>query len=255
MRCSEPRELVGAYFDGELTDDERASMAEHLRTCPVCAAALARLRDVRKALSVEADRRAPPSLADRIRADIASEAAKVRPEPSRTVAPQSRWPRRAASLAAAALAGAALAWGVLTRQATQGSLAHDVVTAHLRSLAQESAVQVASSDRHTVKPWFSGRVGFSPDVKDLGSQGFPLVGGRLDYLGDQRVAVVVYRRRQHVINVFMWPAEADAARPPGGAVARSEKGYNSQRWTAGGLELWAISDLNAAELAQFQKLF
>jgi anti-sigma factor RsiW len=112
-------------------------------------------------------------------------------------------------------------------------------------------VQVASSQSHTVKPWFNGRIEFAPSVKDLTDRGFPLVGGRVDVVGGQRAATLVYKRRLHVINVFIWSA-ADGA--SSGPMAGAVQGYNTVSWTAGGLTYWAISDLNARELAELQAL-
>jgi anti-sigma factor RsiW len=114
--------------------------------------------------------------------------------------------------------------------------------------------QVASSDRHTVKPWFAGRLDFSPAVKDLAAEGFELTGGRLDIVGDRRIAALVYKRRQHIINVFMWPASAGLGLESTGAMRASLRGYNVLTWTSDGLTYWAVSDLNAAELGELQKL-
>ena len=135
--------------------------------------------------------------------------------------------------------------------ARDAGLEREVVAAHVRSLLQERSIQIASSDSHTVKPWFAGRVDFAPAVKDLTAQGFPLSGGRLDVIGDHRVAVLVYMRRQHAINVFMWPATGLEDAGPKLVVLL---GYNVLTWTAGGLGYWAVSDLNAAELKELQKL-
>jgi anti-sigma factor RsiW len=128
-------------------------------------------------------------------------------------------------------------------------LERDVVTAHVRSLLQESQTQVASSETHTVKPWFAGRLDFAPGVKDLANEGFPLAGARLDYIGERRVAALVYRRRLHVVNVFVWPAADAADSAPRELVYR---GYNLLSWSKGGIAYWAISDLNMGELRQLQ---
>ena len=128
-------------------------------------------------------------------------------------------------------------------------LEREVVSAHVRSLLQDSPFQVASSDTHTVKPWFSGRIDFSPAVKDLTAEGFPLLGGRIDYIGERRVAALVYRRRQHAVNVFLWPSTGTGE--PGHDAL---KGYNLLAWNSGGMTYWAISDLNGEELQQLQAL-
>ena len=128
---------------------------------------------------------------------------------------------------------------------------NDIVSAHIRSLLQDSPIQIASSDSHTVKPSFNGRIDFAPDVKDLTAEGFPLAGGRLDYIADRRVGAIVYRRRIHVVNVFMWPAANAESRPP---QFETVKGYNLMSWSRSGVTYWAISDLNAGELRQLQSL-
>jgi anti-sigma factor RsiW len=119
----------------------------------------------------------------------------------------------------------------------------------MRALLQDNAVQIASLDTHTVKPWFAGRLEFSPVVKDLAAEGFQLVGGRLDYVGGRRVAALVYRRHLHQVSVFIWPAEGDAATP-----SRTRlDGYNVVSWQRAGMTFWAVSDLNEGELRELQR--
>jgi anti-sigma factor RsiW len=134
---------------------------------------------------------------------------------------------------------------------SQAQLTDDVVTAHIRALVQGSPIQVASSDSHTVKPWFAGRLDAAPSVRDLSTQGFTLVGGRLDYVAGRNVGTVVYRRRQHVIDVFFWAARGAADAPPHAA---TRQGYNVLAWTKDGVTYWAVSDLNTAELKELPGL-
>ena len=165
-------------------------------------------------------------------------------------------PRRlAAALVAACLVSALLTglvtWGVMRQQGSDARVDQEVVTAHIRSLLQDSPIQVASSDPHTVRPWFNGRVEFAPAVQDLAAEGFRLAGARLDYVAGRRVGALVYMRRMHVVNVFIWPSPVheDAAQRP-----IQVNGYNLVWWKRGGLAYWAVSDLNATELRQLQNL-
>ena len=131
-----------------------------------------------------------------------------------------------------------------------GPLVEDeIVAGHVRSLLANHLTDVATSNQHVVKPWFNGRIDFSPPVVDLAATGFPLVGGRVDYIGGRVVAALVYRRSGHAINLFVWPAET----PPEGP--SQHDGYNLLRWSAGGLAYWAISDLNPEELRDFESQF
>ena len=150
-----------------------------------------------------------------------------------------------------AIASSATTATLLRRSAAARSVANEVLASHLRSLMPGHLTDVASTDQHNVKPWFNGRVDLSPNVPRLDSAGFLLVGGRLDYVASRPVAVVVYRRRQHVINVYAWPGGDDDNR----SATLSVQGYHFERWRAGGVETWVVSDLNAAELSEFVTLF
>jgi len=141
---------------------------------------------------------------------------------------------------------------VRSRQATAvtETMAQGVVAGHVRALMGAHLFDVRSTDQHTIKPWFLGKLDFSPPVDDLAPQGFPLVGGRLDYLSGRPVAALVYQRRQHMINVFVWPA-ADSHEAP--ADARTLRGFHVRHWTRDGMTFWAVSDLNDMELDQFAR--
>lgn len=264
MQCDRARDMIGAYIDGELTGPDRQAVAGHLQSCAACAALAQDLVRIGRQVAAAGREPAPKALALRVRAALAEEAASQQElqgnDPAEHVLqlPRRRhgaWGtsmvRQAAAIATACVVSSALTWGALTWTGSGTSLERDIVSAHVRSLLQESPIQIASSDSHSVKPWFNGRIDFAPDVKDLTSEGFPLLGGRLDYIDERRVGAIVYRRRLHTVNVFMWPAASAEPKPPRMETA---KGYNILRWSRGGVIYWAISDLNAGELRQLQSL-
>jgi anti-sigma factor RsiW len=257
MQCERARELVSPHLDGELSTEEHRVVASHLEGCRACSAQATDFQRIGQTLAEAGREPAPKALSQRVRASLAREA---HVEPARTslIAKRAgtlsmlrRLTRQAAIIAAACVLSALAVWWTTSTLGQQQRLEHDVLAAHVRSLLQDSPIQVASSDAHTVKPWFAGRVDFSPEVKDLASEGFPLVGGRLDYVGGRRVGAVVYKRRLHIINVFMWPSAS-----PGDAAPRllTRNGYNLLAWSRDGVDYWAISDLNAGDLAQLQGL-
>jgi anti-sigma factor (TIGR02949 family) len=258
MRCEEALPLLGAFTDGEVTEIERQSVEAHLASCTDCRVLVEEQCRISQLLKAAAYQRAPPDLADRIFGHI-SLAEKASNKSPRVTGRREGWPRpflqRAAVLVlVGALSG--IAGSLLTRAYQQRSIiAHDIVAAHVRSLLSDQAVQVASSDQHTVKPWFTGRLEFAPEVRDLSKNGFTLVGGRLDYVNDVRTAAIVYRRRKHIINLFIWPRAGsgnDTFRAT--LPSLSVKGFNNLSWQKGDLSFWAISDLNETELRQFRDL-
>ncbi len=251
MSPSHGRRTRQAYLDGELDALGSARFERHLETCAPCQAALSEGRALRAALG-GAGLYAPASSDLRARIaralDFETEAAPPRPSPARVrgVLP---WAGLAAALAVVLAAGAVVS-PLLHRPSREAALAAEIVDAHVRSLQGGHLVDVASTDQHTVKPWFAGRVDFAPPVVDLAAEGFPLVGGRLDVAGGRPVAALVYARRQHVVNVFVWPGT-----PTGPATAEGTlRGYAWRRFSQGGMTLWAVSDAAPSELETLEKV-
>jgi anti-sigma factor RsiW len=249
MECERMERRIGAWLDGELPPDQAREVAAHLERCPACAAELDGLRRLGDAIRAELPRlAAPEALRAAVRADAApAPAASPPPIPLHRRRAAPRWLALAASvLLLVGVAGEA-AWRAGEASARRGVLADELVAAHLRSLMPGHLVDVESTDQHTVKPWFDGRIDFAPPVHDLAAQGFPLVGGRIDVLAGRPVAALVYRRRRHLVNVFLWPADAGAptARP---AILR---GYRLLPCGGRAMECWAASDLAEPELRAF----
>ena len=249
--CEEMRLLIQADVDGELSPSEAARVAVHLGRCAACAELQARLVALSERLRQEAPRfAAPDALRTAIRSRIAA-AATPEAQPDHAARRAALWSRLPRPWAASFGAGFALAASLALVWALPGGgegLADTVVAGHIRALQPGHLMDVASTDQHTVKPWFDGRLDFAPPVKDLKAEGFPLAGGRLDYLAGRPVAVLVYQRRQHAIDLFVWP---DAGRNGGGPASGVRSGYGFRRWTQEGMAFWAVSDVSAQELDDF----
>jgi len=244
MTCEEAEFLLHALADGELDAGHARDVEAHVAACPRCAQRLREIREVRQALAGRSLRyEAPASLRASIEKALPKSAA-PRPQTSRRTLLKGF---ALGSGLTGALAASVLVWAL--RHDDERRIVGEAVSAHLRSLQAEHLVDVPSSDQHTVKPWFNGRVEIAPPVVDLTAQGFRLIGGRLDYLDGKAVPSLVYRRRNHVINLFVAPAHAAAQ---GGETVQ---GFNVRRWTAGGLQFIAVSDLNAEELDEFRQKF
>ncbi len=247
MSCSEFRTLLHAYLDGELDLVRQVEIEDHLRTCGACSRAYQAQLALRSALrSDELYFRAPAHLERRVRMA-------AQPAERKTWLPRLRMPEwvGAAVAAAAVVALAVFVSPMLSRPSMTERIAQDVVAAHIRSLMPGHLTDVPSSENHTVKPWFAGRLDFSPPVADLSAEGFPLVGGRLDYAAGRPVAALVYRRGGHFINLFVWPS---ASTREFAEAADARQGYHLLHWTRGQTNFWAISDVNATELRQFAGL-
>jgi len=257
MHCERVRELLSPYLDEALPAQDRAMLAAHLEACQSCARVAADFRRFARTLTAVGRQTTPPSLLPRLRRALADRPPAATARPPRAPAWQ-RPPTPAAALwgavpVLAACAVTAIAtWWLFDLSQSEARFEHDVLAAHMRALLQETPTQVVSADTHSVKPWFNGRLDFSPGVSDLSAQGFTLLGARLDYVGDRRVGVLVYRRRNHSIDVFVWPTVGSKHRGDRVVVV---KGYTLATWTRQGLTYWAISDLGADELKTLERLF
>jgi anti-sigma factor (TIGR02949 family) len=253
MNCERTRALLGAHLDGELDAVNDRELQLHLRECPRCLAAADQQQTLSRMVRQAAPyQRAPTGLDARIRASLRShalpegQAQRLKPPPRRA-SWFWQWTSAAATLAAVVVAvwiGAA----VTARRAAGEFLAEELVSAHVRSLQGAHLTDVQSSDQHTVKPWFDGKVDFAPPVRDLAAEGFPLLGGRLDYLAGHPAAALVFQRNKHFINVFVWPA---ASGPAPSAPVLERRGYNLVSWRQGDLTFCAVSDLKRPELESF----
>ena len=240
MICSLARPLIEAQMDDELDPNGQALLREHLEHCAPCRAAQARLLRLREAIrGQDLYFRAPDSLRRRVLGSLREPA---RPE-------RWKWFAMAASVALAVSLGANVYLSRSNRAENFSLLARDVMSDHVRSMLSNHAIDVVSSDRHTVKPWFSDKLDFSPDVRDLAGQGYPLAGGRVDYLDGRPVAALVFHRAKHTIDLFTWPSGTQM----GDAVSRN--GLNVVAWTKNGMAYWAVSDVNADELNRFARLY
>jgi len=245
MSCHDTLAQLNAFLDNEVAARDSLAIEQHLRECPACAAQFARERAWRDGLRAKADyHAAPESLRRRVQAVTgAARDAGAPSRPRRTIAMS--WPQMAGALAAVALLTWTSAVFVLRPPAEQLA-AEEMVTAHVQASLAQRLTEVDSSDQHTVKPWLSARLDYSPPVRDLAADGFPLVGGRVARLGDRDLAALVYRYRNHVIDVFVVP---ESTTQP--AALRTVRGFNVAQASGGGMRWYAVSDVNAEALQTF----
>lgn len=245
--CPDRALALGALVDGELDAMAALALEEHLRNCPGCRAELARIGELHDMLSTPGLRHtAPATLREQI-IDVNGGASAGPRVPPRSLRAMPWLGGGAIGALAASLALLAAVPGLRTPDLTDA-----LVDGQIRSLQSGHLVDVVTSDQHRVKPWFNGRITYAPPVVDMKDAGFPLVGGRLDVIARENVAVLVYRRRLHTINLFIRPAPSAAARALGD---KHKAGYNLVGWTVGGLEYWAVSDVDAGELERFHRSF
>jgi anti-sigma factor RsiW len=246
MECEEVRPLLDAYLDGEVAEAERTLVRDHIEDCAECgpeAAALERFRDgIRRAAPVY---RAPQALRSSVRSAVRREAAAARPAAMRA----SGWLAYAASILLAVAVGSGGTF-LLTGERQENTVANEVIDSHLRSLLGDHLTDVASSDKHTVKPWFAGRTDLSPPGVDLATEGFPLIGGRLDLIQGKPVPALVYRAGKHIINVFVLPA-----RPGDLGETLPRRGYTLRHWKEDDIGYWAVSDASPDEFEKFEHAF
>lgn len=250
MLCETCQTALDARLDGELPPEEALEIDRHLATCPACARQFATLAETHRLISENTMRYAAP---DVLKARIRSAVARAASTPVATGRGQAfRWWREVAAGVAIAIASSTVTFVAARRSEAAYSAADELLASHVRSLMPGHLLDVPSTEQHTVKPWFNGRVDLSPAVPNLDKEGFPLVGGRADYVRGRVVPVIVYGRRQHIINVYAWPSSSAGGAPPNDL---SRNGYHFVTWRSGGIQYWAVSDLNSAELHTFVAMF
>jgi anti-sigma factor RsiW len=256
ITCKSALSLMEPYLDGELDAAQKAEVEAHLNECADCPATYRRLSELGTDLRTLAPRyTAPAHLERRILSGVRKEA-RTKPAWFR---PSNAW-----ALAASVLLAVSAGWNLKLLQSQKnntgnttanttanrtGEVAQEIVSSHVRSLIGAHLLDVPSTEQHTVKPWFNGKLDYAPDVKDLAAAGFPLIGGRVDYIDRRPVAALVYKRREHVINLFVWPSSSPLAAPA------AANGFNLVAWDKAGMNYCAISDLNQDELRQFAGLY
>ncbi|WP_333678163.1 anti-sigma factor [Dyella sp.] len=248
MMCDDARLLLHAYLDNELDAAQSVAVVRHMQSCPSCAASFADYTKLREGMArASLYRRAPDALRKQWSAE--------KPAPPAVQPARARRAPVALAMAAgfaAAVAMAAPLWFLTAhRSGDTAQWANEAISSHIRSMQPQHLVDVVSTDQHTVKPWFDGKLDFSPRVKDLASLGFPLVGGRLDALGGRDVAALIYKRRLHIINLYQWPVTSSDTSPS----TTQMHGYAAIQWTADRMHFVAVSNVSENDLRQFVQDF
>ncbi|HLQ00399.1 MAG TPA: anti-sigma factor [Candidatus Limnocylindria bacterium] len=245
--CRQTTLLLHGYLDGELDAARAAEFEQHLVQCHDCANQYAAQRSLRTALrGSNLYAKASPALARRIRSDIRE--ATEKPSLLASI-PSWRWLAAAASMALVLFAFWRFVPPFRGASAEQ-ALATEIVDSHVRSMLPGHLTDVASTDQHTVKPWFDGKLDFAPPVRDFSGAGYPLIGGRLDVLNGRTVAALVYERRKHFINLYVWPSQgSDSAER-----SISRQGFNLVYWSRNGMSFWAVSDVAREDLEEFAQM-
>ena len=246
MRCDEVKESLSAFRDDELDPVRSREIERHLSDCPACAASLEAIENLGDRMRAEAPYyRAADSLRERVTRAAWKDASASPAAPRRM--PIWSW---AGAVAAVLVVGIG-SWIFASEMSLAQITEREVVSSHVRSLMASHLTDVASTDQHTVKPWFAGRLDFSPPVSDLSASGYPLIGGRLDYVRGRPVAALVYQRHKHWINVFTWPEERAGNSGP---AVNTRQGYHVIHETRAGTAFWIVSDVNPRELSEFTRL-
>jgi anti-sigma factor RsiW len=244
MDCKNAQTLIAGYLDRELDPLRTLEIEDHLHGCAVCSRSYKDHQVLSESLKTGAVYfKAPADLQKSIQRTV-RQAAKADSAPRWL---SWSWVRMAAPMAAAAIVLLALV-PFLRGPSTEEILAREVVSSHVRSLMANHLADVPSSDQHTVKPWFNGKLDFSPPVVDLANQGFALVGGRLDYLNNRPVAALIYQRDKHLINLFIWPSSESS---DSGIKSETRQGYHLFHWIRSGMTYWAVSDVEEGQLQEF----
>jgi len=251
MNCDEVMNLLDPFADQELPDRERDAVKLHLDGCPACQRELRQINDLRKTLKQVPRHAVPDHLMNGVRERIADAATADNRIITRM--PWDRWMKPIVTHAAAALVGGIIFYGAILPSTESTVPAREIVAVHVRSLMDERLTQVKSGETHTVGPWFSGKIDFAPAVADLSAEGYPLLGGRVDYLQERKVAALVYLRRKHRINLFVMPDTGRQSKTME-TVQWTHNGYNIVGWRNNHFIYWAVSDLNKEELTAFSKL-
>jgi anti-sigma factor RsiW len=245
--------MLHGFVDGELDAAHALQIEQHIAVCPHCAKQMEGLQALKRVVAQKGVRWRVP---DHVRAQVLAAISREAATQARSSAAERGGERfnilgfiKQWMFVPSLAALAASLFLVIAPVSDRSSIADQVLASHVRSLLVDHLTDVATSDRHTVKPWFNGKIDFSPPVVDLAQEGFPLVGGRVDYIGGRVVAALVYRRQAHLINVFVWPAAS------GARMVSSRDGYNMKNWSEGGLTFWAVSDASADDVNRLQELF
>jgi anti-sigma factor RsiW len=267
VNCEEVKALVDGYLDGELDPVTNQSIEGHLRECPLCDRAFKEHQALVVAIgAVSPYHGSPAGLRERIQSALREQILQSRHGLGSKLPHDVRTERGGLSgvllerpwnwlgLAAALVVAGLIAWNLAPlwrRPVAEQFLATQLLASHVRSLMVDHLTDVASTDQHTVKPWFDGKLDFAPSVANPAGDGFPLVGGRLDYLDDRPVAALVYQRRKHLINIFIWPLRTDETKDPS---VLTLQGYHLLHWVDSGLNYWAVSDVGEGDLVTLRDL-